>query len=173
MINIKDRLQFSSSRTEQVLLRNNILAAPDLFEDLMTVYFFGPSRLAQRAAGLICLCLEKNPKLLSPYLPPLLARLREELVPDSVKRNTIRILQFIQIPEAFEEEVMNLCFGYLLSSKEAVAIRVFSMTVLCNLSEKYPEIRNELRILIEDELPFEKAAFVSRGKKILRTLQKE
>lgn len=67
---------------------------------------------------------------------------------------------------------MNICFAYLESPAEALAIKVFSMTVLGNLAKLYPEIIPELKLLIEDQLPYQTAGFKSRGKKVLKVLEK-
>ena len=63
---------------------------------------------------------------------------------------------------------MTVAFQFLQDRKEAVAVRVFAMTVIENLSHDKPEIRRELCLFIEDELPYAGAAFRSRGMKILR-----
>lgn len=46
------------------------------------------------------------------------------------------------------------------------------MTILLNLTHKEPDHKQELHLLIEENMPYEKAAFKSRGKKILKTLAK-
>ena len=53
-----------------------------------------------------------------------------------------------------------------------VAIKAFSLTTLFNLSKFYPEVENELKLIIENNWDNETAAFKSRGKKILQLLQK-
>jgi hypothetical protein len=60
---------------------------------------------------------------------------------------------------------MNTCFKFLESPTEALAVKVFSMTVLVNLAKQYPEIVPEIKILIEDQLPHQSAGFKSRTKK--------
>ena len=65
---------------------------------------------------------------------------------------------------------MTLCFDYLLSLDEEIAVKAFSLTVLNNLSILYPEIKQELKTIIEDRWEFEKAAFHSRAKKILNEI---
>ena len=47
------------------------------------------------------------------------------------------------------------------------------MTVLYNLSVNIPEIKNELKLLIEDLLPYGTAGIKSRGRKILAKLEKD
>jgi hypothetical protein len=63
---------------------------------------------------------------------------------------------------------MELCFQYLASPSVAVAIKAFSLTVLNNLSKKYPEIISEIKLLIEEQLPHQSAAFKSRAKVFMR-----
>ena len=46
------------------------------------------------------------------------------------------------------------------------------MTVLYNITLKIPELADELKIIIEDQMPYGSAGFKSRGKKILKGLQK-
>ena len=65
---------------------------------------------------------------------------------------------------------MNLCFDYIISPGEKPAIKAFSLTVLQHLSKQYPEIKQELKTIIEDRREFESAAFKSRAKKILKEL---
>ena len=80
-------------------------------------------------------------------------------------------LEHISIPERFHGRVMNICFNYISSPEEAVAIKAFSLTVLEHLSKQYPEIRSELKTIIEDRWDYESAAFRSRAKKILERLK--
>jgi hypothetical protein len=47
------------------------------------------------------------------------------------------------------------------------------MTTLFNLSRFYPEIKNELKLIIEGRWNHETAAFKSRGKHILKALNAE
>ena len=89
---------------------------------------------------------------------------------DAVKRNTVRILQVVPIPKKFQGTVMNLCFDYIVDPTEKIAVKAFSLTVLRNLSQLYPEIKQELRTIIEDRWEFETAAFHSRAKKILKEI---
>jgi hypothetical protein len=52
----------------------------------------------------------------------------------------------------------------------AVAIRVFSMTVLANVIEDQPDMRRELKLILEDQLPYGSSAFKSRGNKVLKKI---
>ena len=64
---------------------------------------------------------------------------------------------------------MEICFKYLESPDEAVAIKAFALTVLGRLAKKYPEIIPEIKLLIEEQLPHQTAAFKSRAKVFMKT----
>ncbi|MGI9545496.1 MAG: hypothetical protein ACR2MX_19700, partial [Cyclobacteriaceae bacterium] len=108
--------------------------------------------------------------MILPYFPILVKKLQGP-VSVALKRNTLRLWQDLDIPKSLEGEVANICFGYLSSSREPIAIKVFSMTVLLNLTKRIPELSNELQILVEDQLPYGSAGFKSRGRKVLRALK--
>jgi hypothetical protein len=65
---------------------------------------------------------------------------------------------------------MEICFRYVESPTEAVAIKAFALTILGKLAKKYPEIIAEIKLLIEDQLPHQSAAFKTRAKKLLKQL---
>ena len=52
--------------------------------------------------------------------------------------------------------------------KEAVAIKAFSLTILGKLAKKYPEIIPEIKLLIDEQITHQSAAFKSRAKKFLK-----
>ena len=75
----------------------------------------------------------------------------------------------MDIPEKFQGEIMEICFGYVASQSEPVAVKVFSLTVLGNLAKKYPEIIPEIKVLIDEQLPHQSAGFKSRSQKLLKS----
>eukprot|EP01031_Cornospumella_fuschlensis_P001081 gene1081-1357_t len=71
----------------------------------------------------------------------MLLNLKQDNLHDAIKRNTIRVLQTVEIPEELHGIAADICFQYLSNHEEAVAIKAFSMTVLFNLSKHYPELK--------------------------------
>lgn len=141
------------------------------FADLMDIFFHSDYRLNQRSAYVLNMCYDKQPRLVEPYISQLIQNLHNGGLHDTVKRNTVRILQFITLPEELMGEAADICFHYLRSSKEPIAIKAFSMTVLANICHTYPELKNELQPLIEDMLPHGSAGIKNRGEKILSQLR--
>jgi hypothetical protein len=79
-------------------------------------------------------------------------------------------MQFITIPKSLQGLAATVCFGLFQNPKEPIAIRVFSMTVLAGIAQDQPELKNELKIMIQDQLPYASAGFLARAKKVLKQL---
>ena len=140
------------------------------FDQLFDLFLNDEYRVVQRAAWPLSYAVTGHPKFIHKHFSKLLRNLQKPKLHNSVKRNTIRLLQDISIPKRFQGRVMNICFAYIISPDEAVAVKAFALRVLENLSKKYPEIKSELKTIIEDRWDYESAAFHSRAKKILKAL---
>lgn len=138
------------------------------FNELFNLFLNGDNRTTQRAAWPLSYSAVIHPEFMNNNFERLINNLKKNGLHDSIKRNSVRVLQAVNIPEEYEGDVMELCFQYLASPSVAVAIKAFSLTVLNNLSKKYPEIISEIKLLIEEQLPHQSAAFKSRAKMFMR-----
>jgi len=139
------------------------------FNELFHLFLNGEYRVTQRAAWPLSYCVIAHPQFMKINFEKLISNLKKPELHDSVKRNTLRLLQAIDIPEKYDGGVMEICFKYLESPNEAVAIKAFSLTVLGNLAKKYPEIIPEIKLLIEEQLPYKSAAFKNRAKLFMKS----
>src|ERR1017187_1897471 len=138
------------------------------FEELFQLFLKGEYRVTQRAAWPLSYCVIAHPHFMKNNMKKLLDNLKNWGLHDSIKRNSIRLLAEINIPEKFEGSIMEICFAYLESPNEAVATKAFSLKVLENLAKKYPEIIPEIKLIISEQLPHQSAAFKSRAKSFLK-----
>jgi hypothetical protein len=46
---------------------------------------------------------------------------------------------------------MNLCFDYIASPVEAVAVKAFALTILQKIAQYYPRLRMKLRLLLKTD----------------------
>lgn len=144
---------------------------PDRVAALMDLFLHDEYRVVQRAAWILSYVAEKHPAVVQPHLEKMVNRMGDAGIPVAVKRNVVRVLQFMPIPENLQGPVMDYCFRFLEDPKETIAVRAFSMTVLANLAQQYPEIKNEIILLIEDQLREGASPGIrSRGKKTLEQL---
>lgn len=143
------------------------------FAHLMEMFLNDEYRVVQRAAWIISMVAENYPKLLLPHLEAMVDRMKGNHLPAAVKRNVVKVLQNITIPTKLHGAIMEACFRFLADPKEAIAVRCFSMTVLANLSKEYPEIKNELKTVIEEALVQKASAgFRARAKNVIKELEK-
>ncbi|MBT8189310.1 MAG: hypothetical protein HKN67_06770 [Saprospiraceae bacterium] len=141
------------------------------FAELMSYFFHEEWRYNQKAAWPLGYIGVEYPELIEPYHESLIEALKNPSH-DAVARNVLRIYEHIEIPEELEGILYELCFNYLLDTKQSIAIRVFSMTVLGRIAHRYPELVPELISVIEEFLPHGSAGFKSRGKKVLKRLRR-
>ena len=138
------------------------------FDELFNMFLTDEYRVVQRAAWPVSYCAQLHPELITKHFVKLIKNLYKPGLHDAVKRNTVRLLQYVTIPGKFHGKVMDICFRFISSPDEAVAVKAFSLTVLQKLTMQYPEIKNELRLVIKESWDYETAAFKSRAKKILK-----
>lgn len=172
-MNIKNVLLEDGSKSTATQIASFIGKDKKRFATLMNCYFSDTMRLSHRASWPLSFVIERQPYLINPYLAEMLKKLEDKKPKhNAIKRNTVRILQFIDIPEDLLGTVADICFRFLDDPKEAIAVRVFSMSVCFNIVKKEPELASELKLIIEDHYPHGSAGFKSRGKKVLKALDK-
>lgn len=171
-MNLREEILREHSKEQTNRIVNYIGDNPQHVAEMMHIFFHGGFQESQRMAWVVSMVGEKYPQQIIPYLSEMLKNL-DNSVHDAVIRCTIRFMEDIDIPEPLMGEAADRCYAYLQSPQVPVAIRVFSMTVLYNISNTWPELKQELMLIIETHMPYGTAGFVSRGKKILQKLRKE
>ena len=169
---VKKEILGSNFKEQAEFISQYIIENPTHFPTLMRLFFSSEPFTCQRSSWVMAHCIDKDISIITPYLGKMVKNLSNN-VWDATKRNTVRMLEKVEIPQPLWEDCLNHCFRYLESHDEPIAVKVFPMTVLYNLSRKIPEIRNELKLLIEDMMPYGSAGLKSRGKKILGKLKKK
>jgi hypothetical protein len=166
---LREDLLREFSKTHTVAIARKIGANQEDFDELIKLFLGKEYRVTQRAAWVVSHCADEHPWLIEKHIEPMILNL-EKPVNDAVKRNTLRVLRYVEIPEDLMGIAADICFKYLLSGKEPVAVKVHAMDVLFNITRKFPELKEELKLAIEDQMPFGSAGFRSRGGKILKSL---
>lgn len=139
------------------------------FDELFRLFTSDEYRVVQRAGWPLSYLVEQHPKFIQKHFKKLIQYLQQPGTHNAVRRNIVRLLQHVKVPESSQGTVMDLCFGFIADPKEKAAVKAFALTVLDNLSQQYPEIKAEIIQIIEDRWEYETAAFHSRAKKILKS----
>jgi hypothetical protein len=140
------------------------------FAQLIELFFRGEYRITQRAAWPLSYCVRRHPQLIAPYYRQLLDNLGRKDIHVAVVRNTVRLLQDVSIPKRWHGRVMSVCFEFVEDPATPIAVKAFALSILSNLSAEYPEIKGELKTLIESQWEQATPAFRSRARKILKAM---
>jgi hypothetical protein len=160
------RAEHSKKQTDRIVAY--IGDDEERFAHLIQLFFKGEYRITQRAAWPLSYCVRNHPGLIAPYYRQLLDNLGRKDIHVAVIRNTVRLLQDVSIPKRWHGRVMSLCFDFVAEPETPIAVKAFSLSILSNLSKDYPEIRSELKLIIEGQWEQATPAFRSRARRILK-----
>lgn len=166
----RKRLEYGNSKAVWGEIVNHVGSNKERLDNIMTIFFNADLKIIKRISQVVGIIGEQEPELMANYLPKMVDLLASTKI-DAIKRNILRALQFATIPEALEGKLFDLTLTFMKSNEEALAIRVFSMTTLRKICEKYPELSQEVIPTLEIILDENKAGSIqSRGNKELKKL---
>jgi hypothetical protein len=137
------------------------------FAELVSVFERGDHRIKQYAAWPMSVVAEKHPELLVPYLGKLVWYLPRNDVHNAVKRSVARLLQFVDVPKRLQGKVFSHCVDLVADPDEPVAVRCFAMTAAARIAGNEPALRNELRLIVENQMEHATAGMKVRIKRLL------
>lgn len=170
-MDIRNELITDRSKANIVRIAQYIGDDSERFQILFDLFLNDIPRVNQRAVWAMIYCAEAHPNLIYPHLDVLLNNLDQPNLHNAIRRNTTKILSEIEIPKKHQGQALDICFNYLLSMQEAIAVKVFSMQVVFNISKTEPDLLRELAAVIEDQMPYGSAGFKVRGNRILKGIQ--
>lgn len=171
-MNIRERLEAEHSKTLTTAIVNYIGSDKKRFKELMNIFFGGEYRMTQRAAWPMSYVAIEQPQLLDPYFDKLIKQLQMPDNHPAIARNILRVLQEIEIPEKYWGALVDLSFKIIISETQPAAIRAFAITVAAKISKNYPELKNELLMILKELNSFPQLpSMKSRIKKALKELK--
>ena len=169
-----EKLLIDSSKITADMAVHTIGDNPVLFKKVLDFALEDRDVFAQRASRVIQLCTSKYPHLIQPHLNEIITSL-PGFQNGGLKRNVLRLLS--QRTNEFTEEqqgiLLDVCFKFIMNSDEKPAIKVYAMDILYDISNQYPDLKNELISTIKSQMPTASAGIKSRSQKMLKKLYKE
>ena len=136
--------------------------------ELLKLALMPDKKLSSRAIWALSHCADLSYERVIPFHTTLINNLKQDDLHDGVKRGILRLFQEYPIPKKHETFMLDLCFSYLNNPSEPIAIRMFSMVIVFNISKAYPELLNELELTLHQVLQTETSpGILSRTKKIV------
>ena len=132
------------------------------------------AKLVKRAAMVLGDLGRARPDWLLPYHGRML-RLAAESPDPAIPRAVTRYFSELPLAKVTEEDqgaLLEASFHYLNDPEATVTMKVFSMTTLGNFAALHPELKDEVRGLIERQVEEGEhtAGFYSRARKVLAAL---
>ncbi|HEV7701621.1 MAG TPA: hypothetical protein VGO43_15425 [Pyrinomonadaceae bacterium] len=166
-MNLRDEILAEHSKRQTAKIVDWVGTDPKRFGELMKLFLGDVYRITQRAGWPLSNCVKLHPELIQPYFSQLLKQLERDDVHVAVRRNVVRLLQFVDIPKRYQGRIFDACYNLLADPAQPVAVRVFSMTVAAKIANDQPELLGELRMIATKYPQVATAGFRSRSRRVL------
>ena len=145
----------------------------ELVEELVRCALEEDHLLSSRAMWVLGHCSDSNYEAIRKYHGKLIENLAKPGLHNGVIRNTLRLYQEHPVPEKYHTFLLDKCYSYISDPAEAIAVRAFAMTVVFRISQPYPELLGELKmVLMHLSQQEEPPGIRSRVKNILKAIAK-
>lgn len=164
---IFDNRNFKAPELAKTILANN------LENELLVLSLDNNSILSNRAMWVLNHCADLDFERVKPFHVKLINHLKNKNLYSGVIRSILRMFRKHPVPKKLESFMLDACFGYIKNPAEAIAVRIYAMTIIFNISKPYPELLNELLIVLNHlNLTEESAAIRSRAKNTVKEINK-
>ena len=166
---LKELLLKGNSRSYTDFVADIVSNRTELLSELWQIYLSMEEPVSRRAAWIIDTASENRPEWTAPFLPELIDKL-SVFNHDGLKRHALRMIARMPFPEGSDGALMDIAFRWLLSPSESVAVKMYCIQVLYRLSEREPDILQELYDTIEFQMTDGTPGFKSIGSKMMQQI---
>ena len=170
-MDLRSFLTHIPSGIEKEMLIRELGGSGKTFYSLLDLSINEKDPIAWRAAWILDGSDEHYPGLAKKHIPAIISAL-PGLESAGTLRSLLRLLTRYEIPEEDQGILIDLCFGYLVSELIPVAVKAHAMQIIYQHALIYPELKEELVSILEDQMDNNSVGFRSRGNRIIRDLAK-
>ncbi len=153
------------------LLIGEVIKSDSHFFTLLQLTLHEKDPLAWRACWVLDGSDERKPGLARKHIGTIVKAL-PDLESLGALRSLLRMLSRYEIPEKYQGLLIDLCFSYLVSELYPVAVKVHAMQIIYQHVLIYPELKDELMAVIEDQIANNSVGFKSRGRRLIKQMEK-
>lgn len=113
---------------------------------------------------------ESNPEIVSPAVGYFYSK-RHDVQIINFNRSLAKMFWLAGVPKKIQGEAIDDMFKWVLDAKVVVSTKNYSLLALHKLSHQFPELKNELKIVIRDQMGKNSIAFEKCAGKIFRELE--
>ena len=149
-MNIRDAILAGHSKARTRAIVEYVGDDPEKFAELMRLFLGDIYRITQRAGWPLSDAVKRHPELIQPHFPQLLRQLSRDDVHVAVRRNVVRLLQFVDIPRRYRGRIFDACYNLLADPDQPVAVRCFSLSVAAKIASGNLALMDELRLVMTE-----------------------
>ncbi len=168
---IADAVAQRPSKEEAVALAQWMGPSQARFDELWACITQGEPPMPRYAAWVMDKYTEIHPTFAQPHLEEMVHMLSQNYH-NAVHRAILKVIARNPIPEDLQGILFDYAMEKLLNPQSMAAIQAHSMTIAYHIAKDIPELKTELKAVIEDQMEYNSAAFKSRGKRILKQLNR-
>ncbi len=170
-MDFRSQLTDIPSGTGKDLLVGEAIKSESHFKALLQLALNEKDPLAWRASWVLDGSDELKPGLARKHISKIVKAL-PELESKGTLRSLLRLLSRYEIPEEEQGLLIDLCFSYMVSELYPVAVKVHAMQIIYLHVLLYPELKDELVAVIEDQIDNNSVGFLSRGRRLIKQMEK-
>ncbi len=137
------------------------------FGYLMELFLGDEYRVVQRAAWAVREIGAQKGDWIGAYVGKMVCAI-ENPIHDAVVRNGLLVLVDVDVPRKYYGRLAEVGFNYLGEVGTPTAIKRASLLIIAKICEDEPELKEELVLVLEDQLPHCTVGFVNIAKKYIR-----
>jgi len=153
------------------LLVGEVIKSQSHFDTLLQLSLHEKDPLAWRASWVLDGSDERKPGMARKHISEVVQAL-PALESKGSLRSLLRMLSRYEIPEEDQGLLIDLCFSCLVSEQYPVAVKAHAMLIIYNHVLLYPELKDEFIAVIEDQTANNSVGFKSRGRNLIKQLEK-
>ena len=112
-MNLREEILKEHSKAQCNKIVNWIGNSQKKFDELFNLFLNDKYRVTQRAAWSVSYSVIANPEFIKNNFSKLINNLKKPGLHNSIKRNSVRLLQHVSIPKKFHGDIMDICFRYV------------------------------------------------------------
>ncbi len=159
------------SGVDKDFLVGEVIKSESHFKALLQLALHEKDPLAWRACWVLDGSDELKPGLARKHISKIVKAL-PGLESKGTLRSLLRLLSRYEIPEEEQGLLIDLCFSYMVSELYPVAVKVHAMQIIYLHVLLYPELKDELVAVIEDQIDNNSVGFLSRGRRLIKQMEK-
>ncbi|HHB79403.1 MAG TPA: hypothetical protein ENK85_09255 [Saprospiraceae bacterium] len=171
MLKLKDELRkiilFEHSRKQRDKVVDWVGDSRRRFSVLMELFLGDEYRVVQRAAWAVRTIGEARPQWMTSYIGPMIESIQNP-IHDAVVRNGLLVLVGVKIPKRYWGELVEIGFDYLSKVTTPTAIKRAALLVVARIVEQEPELREELVLVLQDQIPYSTVGFKGIATKYIK-----